>query len=139
MKSGPIIIIEDDNDDKVIMKEILKELQVENKEIWFTNSKDAMTYLCSTSESPFLILCDINLPGKNGIEFKRSVDSDLYLRKKSVPFIFYSTTADVNSVTEAYTQMTVQGFFQKKDKYEDIKHDIKIIIDYWKACRHPNS
>lgn len=98
-----------------------------------------MEYLKLTTEHPFVIFCDVNLPGQNGIEFKKNLDADPYLRKKSIPFIFYSTSADARSVNEAYTKMTIQGFFQKKDDYNDIKNDIRIILDYWKVCKHPNS
>jgi hypothetical protein len=35
--------------------------------------------------------------------------------------------------------MTIQGFFKKGDDYEQIKKDIRLILDYWSACKHPNS
>ena len=137
-KSGPIIIVEDDADDKEVLQEILKELQVTNPIIWFTQSDDALAYLKSTPEQPFLIFSDVNLPRKNGIEFKRAIDSDPQLRRKSIPFIFYSTSVAQGLVNEAYTQMTVQGFFQKPNSYDEIKSTIKLALDYWGLCRHPN-
>jgi len=139
MKSGPIIIIEDDVDDKDVLEEIIKEFNLNNKLVWFENCKDAWEYLITTHEQPFIIFCDINLPGQNGIEFKRQIDENKAMRKKSIPFIFYSTTANQKFVNEAYTEMTVQGFFQKSDSFEGMKKDIKIILDYWKACIHPNT
>lgn len=138
-KTGPIIIIEDDSDDEEIFEDILRELTISNKVIWFKLCEDAFHYLKETPEQPFLIFSDINLPGENGIEFKRSIDNDEELRKKSIPFVFYSTSVDQASVNEAYTQMTVQGFFQKRNSYEDMKNDIKVICDYWMACKHPNT
>src|SRR5687767_2669951 len=101
MKEGPIIVVEDDADDRDIMEQILKELEVENKVVWFTSSKDAFAYLKTTSEQPFLIMCDVNLPGENGIEFKWRVDADRQLRKKSIPFVFYSTAVNQTSVNDA--------------------------------------
>src|SRR5687768_2818899 len=94
MKSGPIILVEDDADDEDIFEEVLKELKVYNKIVWFINAKDAMEYLKATSEQPFIIFCDINLPGLSGIEMKRKIDADKELRRKSIPFVFYSTAAD---------------------------------------------
>ncbi|MDB5200960.1 MAG: response regulator receiver protein [Ferruginibacter sp.] len=138
MKSGPIVIIEDDADDKSILESVLVELNVTNKLVWFNNCPDAFHYLKTTSEQPFLILSDVNLPGQKGISFKKQVDEDPELRKKSIPFVFYSTAAEQKTVNEAYTEMTVQGYFQKKSDYGEIKQDIKLIIDYWLACKHPN-
>ena len=138
-KSGPIVILEDDEDDQDILEEIFMKLNVKNKLVWFTTTDDAFKFLQTTSEQPFIIFSDVNLPRQNGIEFKRRIDSDKELRKKSIPFIFYSTSVDQQQVNEAYTHMTVQGFFQKGISYEEIKTDIKVILDYWQACRHPNS
>ena len=139
MKSGPIIIIEDDADDKEIMEDILKELEIENRIIWFNNCPAAWEYLKTTADQPFIIFSDVNLPMQNGIEFKKQIDEDDYLRKKSIPFIFYSTSASQEVVNTAYTKMTVQGFFQKSADYGEIKRNIDLIIRYWQACRHPNA
>jgi|SRR6185369_5889060 CheY-like chemotaxis protein len=139
MKSGPIIVIDDDADDKDLFESILKELAVQNKRLWFANCKDAFDYLRTTEEQPFIIFCDVNMPGLAGIEFKRQIDEHPSLRKKSIPFIFYSTSVNQATVNEAYTKMTVQGFFQKKHRYEEVKRDIKLMLDYWHECRHPNT
>lgn len=139
MKSGPIILIEDDADDKEVLEGILKELKVSNKLAWFSHAENAFVYLKTTREQPFLIFCDVNLPVEDGVSFKRRIDADPYLRQKSIPFVFYSTSIDQQTVNEAYTEVTVQGFFQKGNRYEEIKKTIKLIVDYWMQCRHPNS
>jgi CheY-like chemotaxis protein len=139
MKSGPIIIIEDDPDDAGVLEEIFFELHIPNKLLWFLSSEDAIRYMHTATEQPFLILSDINMPGLNGIEFKQYIDGDLNLRRKCIPFIFYSTSADEQIVNKAYNELTVQGFFQKSGTYGEIKNMVRTIIDYWLLCRHPNS
>lgn len=136
---GPIVIVEDDIDDQEIIEEVLKELKVDNKRIFFGLCEQALNYLKTTSDSPFIILCDINLPQLNGLDFKRMTDADPYLRQKSTPFIFFSTAATEPTVTEAFTKMAVQGFFQKKGSVEEIKKALTIIIEYWKLSKQPNS
>jgi len=138
-KSGPIVIVEDDIDDKELLEDALRELDIANELRHFTRCPDALEYLKTTYEQPFLILSDVNLPGQSGIEFKKQIDSDSQLREKSIPFIFFSTSIDAHTVKTAYTEMTVQGFFQKCYKYEDFKNLLKIIMNYWLVCRHPNS
>ncbi len=108
-KHGPIIIVEDDVDDQEILTEIFTELGVNNELLFFGNAPDALRYLLESIEQPFIIICDNNLPRVNGLEFKRQIDSNPYLRKKSVPFVFLSTSAAGHAVDVAYTQLTVQG------------------------------
>ncbi|MBF6609253.1 MAG: response regulator [Flavobacterium sp.] len=137
-KKDTIVLIEDDSDDKVIFEMITRELGYENEIKWFTNSEDAMNFLCAPHDALFLIFCDINLPGRSGLQLKKDIDAIPYLRKKSIPFLFYSTNASQEEVDTAYTQMTVQGFFLKGHDYNKIKVLLKTIYDYWSACRHPN-
>lgn len=139
MKSGPIILIDDDTDDKDVLQDILRDLNIPNPVIWFNNCEEGFFYLTATTEQPYVIFCDVNIPGLTGIEFKRKIDEDKALRKKSIPFVFISTAVSQKVVNDAYTHMTVQGFFQKKNSYEEQKRMIKLILDYWEHCRHPNT
>ena len=136
---GPIIYIDDDEDDHEILLKVLSDLHVPNPVIGFTTCYEAWDYLRESTEQPFLIICDVNLPVQNGIELKLQIDNDEYLRKKSIPFVFYSTSVNQKTVTKAYTQMTIQGFFQKKVSFSEVKETIRSIIDYWQVCKHPNS
>jgi CheY-like chemotaxis protein len=138
-KSGPIIIVEDDLDDQNILEEAIRETGTTNEIIFFANGPEALDFLKKTKSQPFVILSDINLPIQTGIEFKKKIDSDPQLRQKSIPFIFFSTSVDKGSVTTAYTEMTVQGFFKKSDSYDELKHLVKLIMEYWKYCKHPNT
>ena len=137
-KTGPIIIIEDDEDDKHIFETIVKELGYKNIILWHENTDEAFEYLCTTTDSPFVIFSDVNLPGRNGLDFKAKIDDVPELRRKSIPYIFYSTSANQHDVNRAYTQMTIQGFFKKDDDYDVMKSNIKLILEYWSVCRHPN-
>lgn len=139
MVSGPVIIIEDDEDDKVLIEEVLNELEIPNKTLFFTRCTDAFAYLKTFDNQPFLIICDVNLPGISGLKFKRQIDADKDLRRKSIPFVFYSTSADKKYVDEAYIELTVQGYFQKENSYIETKNNIRKIFEYWKICKHPNA
>ena len=138
-KTGPIIIVEDDKDDREIYEEALQELNIPNELKFFKRCPDAFHYLKTAEENAFLIFCDINLPGQNGLDFKKQIDNDAQLREASIPFVFMSTNSGQQSVKEAYTKMTVQGFFQKPSSIKDYTRHLSLIIDYWKLCRHPNS
>ncbi len=139
MVSGPIVIIEDDVDDKEIIEEVLKELDIPNKIVWFKGCTEAFKYLKVQTEQPFVILCDVNFPGQSGREFKKQIDDDDEIKKKSIPFVFYTTAANKNYVDEAYTELTVQGYFQKANSYTETKNIVRAILEYWKYCKHPNA
>ena len=136
-KDGPIVVVEDDEDDLSILKEALLENEFNHSLICFGSGAEAFDFLKKTEQQPFLILCDVNLPRQNGIEFKTQIDADADLRNKSIPFIFYSTHVSQYAVNEAYKNLTVQGFFQKNDTYQEFKNVIKLMIDYWTVCKHP--
>lgn len=138
-QNGPIVIIEDDQDDMEIFTSVVRELNLQNDIIWFPDTSSAYAHLLTTDKIVFLIFCDINLPGKNGIDFKRDIDKHPELRKKCIPFLFYSTVARQSDVNEAYTEMTVQGFFKKQNTYSEIKAMLQKIFDYWTICKHPNT
>ena len=139
MITGPIILVEDDEDDVEIFSEVLKELDIPNRLISFNKPADAYHFLDKNEEQPFIIVSDVNLPGMSGLEFKNKLDHNEQLKKKSIPFIFYSTSAEKKYVNEAYIQLTVQGFFLKGQSIKEIKNQVRIIFEYWKICRHPNS
>jgi CheY-like chemotaxis protein len=137
--SGPIILVDDDTDDLETFTDALRGIGKEHEVIWFKSTSECMNYLETTTESPFIIFCDINLPFQSGIEFKHEIDENPRLREKSIPFVFYSTSVDQELVLKAYTQMTVQGFFQKKSNFNEIKQTLEAIVRYWEYCCHPNA
>jgi len=136
--TGPIVLIEDDNDDALTMQEALKDLKIGNEFVYFPNTILAMKYLKETEQQPFLIICDVNMPFQNGLDFKRDIDNHPELKKKCIPFIFYSTSANSEEVSKAFLQMSIQGFFKKASSYDQILNDITAIIEYWKKSKHPN-
>src|SRR5436190_6456243 len=101
-KTGPILILDDDPDDQEIINDAIKATGLLNKLIFFSNGKEALKYLIETTEQPFIIFSDVNLPIMNGLQFREEIDKDEHLRKKSIPFIFFSTSASQASVEKAY-------------------------------------
>jgi CheY-like chemotaxis protein len=136
--SGPIILVDDDRDEADILRDALQQLGVQNILRWFDNPHDAWTYLKTTTESPFLLFSDVNMPMQSGIEFKRRIDEDPQLRAKSIPFVFFSTATPKKAVDAAYKEMTVQGFFAKPASFQELCKTLHTIIDYWTRCHHPN-
>ena len=138
MKSGPILLIDDDADDRLLVESVCRALNYKNKILQFDNGLLLLHYLAATNEQPFLILCDINMPYLNGLELRKEIDRDEKLKKKSIPFVFFSTAAVQTEVEQAY-ELTVQGFFEKGNSLQQLTERLRVILEYWQACRHPNS
>jgi CheY-like chemotaxis protein len=136
-RSGPILIIEDDPDDQYFLVDALKELKIPNEVRLFGNCLDAFHYLNTTKEKPFLIFSDINLPLMSGAELKKKINEVDHIRRKSIPFVFLTTTANHEAVLDAYESLA-QGFFTKPDNMDSFKRMIEMILNYWKISRHPD-
>lgn len=135
---GPIIIVEDDIEDREIMQEIFSELGIANELKFFYEGSDVLQYLRNTHDKPFLILTDVNMPGVNGLELREEIIKEDHLRRKSIPFVFLSTSDGSQIINKVY-DLQVQGYFQKQTSFPEIKKQIKLIVDYWANCKHPNS
>src|SRR5688572_15085818 len=136
-KTGPIIIIEDDLDDQELLTEVFNDLELKNEIIFFGDGEQALEYLINTSTEPFIIFSDINMPKLNGVELREKVHNNEDLRIKSIPYLFFTTTAEQKHVIEAYSK-SIQGFFVKPSSFNELKRTIKIIIEYWRECVSPN-
>ena len=136
-KRGPIVIIEDDVDDQEILSDIFKELDYNNKLIFFADSVQALEYLTDTDIEPFLVLSDINMPKLNGMELREKIHNNEDLRLKSIPYLFFSTSAEQKHVIDAYSR-SIQGFFVKPQSYDKLKTMLVKIVEYWQECQSPN-
>lgn len=137
-KNGPVVIIEDDEDDQEFLRMVFVKLNYPNKVIFFTNGQEALDYLTSTVELPFLILSDINMPKLDGFALRQKLHTDAALQLKCIPYLFFSTAADQKMVIEAYS-LSVQGFFVKPSSMDELEDTIKTMMEYWKKCAAPNS
>lgn len=69
-KVGTIIVIEDDLDDQLLMKNAFSSLGYLNKIVFFSDGFKALEHIQLTEVKPFLILSDINMPTVNGFELR---------------------------------------------------------------------
>ncbi|MCF0074187.1 response regulator [Dyadobacter sp. CY261] len=137
-KDGTIVIIEDDEDDQFVLEEIFSELGYPNKRMYFTSGLSALNFLYSTTERPFIIISDINLPELNGLELRRKVQLDSELSLRCIPYIYFTTALNQQVVVDAYST-SAQGFFVKPGDFNEIKETIDVMMKYWKRCAAPNN
>jgi CheY-like chemotaxis protein len=136
-KNGPVIVIEDDVDDQLFLTEVFTKLNYPNEVKFFFDGEEALAYINSSGESPFLILSDINMPKLNGFELRERLKTDAQLSVKCIPYLFFSTAINQQAVIDAYS-LSVQGFFIKQNSMEELEKTISAIMEYWRRCAAPN-
>ncbi|MBF0694700.1 MAG: response regulator [Flavobacterium sp.] len=137
MNNGPIVLIDDDQENKEVLQSVLDNLNMTNELQYFETADEALVYLRNTTRKVLMIFSETTLPGKSGLALKMEIDSDPDLRKRAIPFVFWSTLIKQSQVNDAYTLMTVQGFFQKGNDYLKMVGQISTILDYWKESYAP--
>jgi len=136
-RQGPIIIIEDDLDDQDILGAVFAKLSYPNKIIFFDNGEAALDFLTATDVDPFIIFSDINMPRLSGIELRERIHQNESMRLRTIPYLFFSTSAEQQNVVDAYSK-SAQGFFIKPTSFSAIEDVMKTIIEYWLKCVAPN-
>ncbi len=133
---GVWLLVEDDECDQLFFKKAYEEIGISNKLIIMENGEEALEYLRTNPEIPFMIISDINMPRMNGLELLKEIRTDLRIHLKSIPFIIISSSTSDDEVKTSYNH-GVQGYFQKPFKQQDFKKIVSQINDYWISCKHP--
>ncbi|WP_018613205.1 response regulator [Segetibacter koreensis] len=136
MNTQPILIIDDDLDDKEFIQEVWKELPYLNELMFFTHPQDVLILLKDEQIIPFLIISDINLPTMSGFEFKRKLLGDTALNYKSIPFVFFSGVASNEQIQKSY-ELGSNGFFVKNGSIAELKETFITIVEYWQKSKVP--
>jgi CheY-like chemotaxis protein len=137
-KNGPVIIIEDDVDDRDLLNEVFEKLNYPNKLYFFTDGQEALDFLNAGDVNPFLILSDINMPKLDGFALRNKIKLDEKLQVRCIPYLFFSTAVSQAAVIDAYSA-SVQGFFVKQNTMAELEKTIMVIMEYWKRCSAPNN
>ena len=137
MKKNNIWIVDDDRDDHELVSDILEELAVENKVVFFNTAKECMAALENENTAPFIIICDVNLPGIDGFTLREMFLKSPNKKFHSVPFIFWSSYASDQQVERAY-RLRAHGFFIKAPDFNEWKASFASIINYSTKSQMPS-
>ena len=133
--NGPILIADDDADDREFLQEAWFELNLNNKLVFFNNGEEVLHYLRS-GNVPFLILCDVNIPRMDGFELKEKILEDSAMNYQSIPFVYWSNEASKAQIQKAY-DLGGNGFFIKPSTFGELKQSLMDIVRYWHNSETP--
>lgn len=136
MNTGPVFIIDDDVEELDIVKELWQELNFPNSLETFTLPADLIKRLKANDQAPFIIISDVHLPQMDGFELRQRLAKEDNMRYKTIPFIFWSTTASNTDIKTAYDSGG-HGFFFKGSTYQEISASLRVIMNYWAASKIP--
>lgn len=137
MNTNPIYIVDDDEDDREIITEAVAELGLVNELKFFYTAEAVLNELRKSDIVPFIIISDINLPAMDGFTLREKILSETVMSDKSIPFIFWSTTASEVQVKRAY-DLSAHGFFIKGRTFNELKKELGEIISYWSKSLAPH-
>lgn len=105
MKEVHILLVEDNEGDIVLTLEAFEESKILNKFSVVRNGKEAIDFLLrrppyQDASEPDIVLLDINLPLKSGIEVLQEVKSDD--RVKHIPVIMLTTSSSEKDISLSY-------------------------------------
>jgi CheY-like chemotaxis protein len=126
----PIVIIEDDIDDRTFICKIIATLPVNRPLLTFTNGQEALDYFTHTQDEPLLVICDINMPLMNGLELRLAMIKQDGIRKKVKAFVFLTTGVSPHSLLLS-SQLQVQGLFEKPTDFDGLSRLLSTITGYW--------
>lgn len=129
-KDGPILVIDDDPDDRSFFYEVLSSL-VPNEIVLCGDSTEVVPYLLNSECDPFLIISDISMPKMNGFELRDAMLNEASITEKKIPFLYFTSAWNEFTSSEAFKR-PINGFFHKPASLETLAEVLWDIINYWK-------
>jgi CheY-like chemotaxis protein len=131
-----ILLVEDDKVDAMTVKRAMSDLKITNPLAHAFNGLEALEHLNNPkSESPCIILLDLNMPKMNGIEFLKVIKADQ--RFKKIPVVVLTTSNAERDKTESFI-LSVAGYMLKPVDYKQFVDVIKDINLYWTISEIPD-
>ncbi len=134
-KEGPvkILLIDDDQGDIEFTRDILSESKINLSITSVESGEEALRYLQKQgpfvdSETPDLILLDLNMPKMNGIETLQAIKREHKLKK--LPVIILTTSEDDDDIARTYL-LGASSFITKPVDCEQFEQAIKSIHNIW--------
>jgi CheY-like chemotaxis protein len=134
-----ILVADDDEDDVLLLRTAFSEaglripLQVVN------DGEEAISYLNGDGRFsdrkeyplPALMLLDLNMPRKNGLEVLSWIRQQNPLRR--LPVVILSSSSQGPHINKAY-EMGANSYLVKVSNFEEFVKRIKTVYSYWIGC-----
>lgn len=132
-----VIIAEDDPDDRLLIQDALREATSHKVEVRFVlDGAEMLDYLYhrgmyrdgQKSPAPELVLLDINMPKKSGLEVLEEIKKDPALR--TIPVVLLTTSRAPEHIARSY-ELGGSGFVTKPSSFSELVDLMRSIERYW--------
>jgi two-component system, chemotaxis family, response regulator Rcp1 len=133
MNPPRILLVEDNDGDVRLTREALREAHLAVDLVAVPDGEEALAHLRhegahAGADRPDLILLDLNLPRKNGIEVLEEIKADADLRR--TPVIMLTTSGSAGDLTACYDR-GVNGYVVKPLDLDDFTRIVQAITSFW--------
>jgi CheY-like chemotaxis protein len=133
--TGPIIYVEDEPDDAFFMQRAFQQYAPEVELKILTSGQDAIQFFTESLAprqkldfKPGLVLLDLNLPGRSGLEVLREIRSLPLFRL--LPVIMYTSSNQAVDITEAYRR-GCSAYLVKPRSPEKLREVVSALTEFW--------
>ncbi len=128
-----ILLVEDNPADIRLAREALKDGKVMNNLSVVTDGMEALNFLRQTgkySDSPVpeLILLDLNLPKKSGLEVLQAIKADPSIKR--IPVVVLTTSKAEEDIVKSYN-LNANCFITKPIDLKQFLDVVKTIEEFW--------
>ncbi len=128
-----LLLVEDSPSDSLMTREAFELSKVLNKLHTVNDGVEALAFLhkegkYATSPTPSLILLDLNLPRKSGLEVLLEVKNDETL--KSIPVVVLTTSKAEEDIVKSYGAHA-NYFISKPVEFSKLAHAVLGIREFW--------
>lgn len=131
-----ILLADDDEDDRMLAIDALRESRLVNELQWVEDGEQLMEYLHHKGKyrdkekypRPGLILLDLNMPKKDGREELKEIKTDPNLRQ--IPIVVLTTSEADKDIYCTYN-LGVNSFITKPVTFENLVKIMKYLGRYW--------
>jgi len=125
----PILLVEDDLVDIMVVKRSFKELKVINELIVKNHGEEALDYLNDPTQGlPCVIILDINMPKMTGHELLQKLKQHIVY--KDIPVVMLTSSKEQQDVDHSFEQ-GISGYILKSVEYSNFLPSIQVLSPFW--------
>ena len=127
-RRSTILLVEDNPGDAELTIRAFQEAKFVDSLHHVVDGEAAIRYLENSEDLPKLILLDLNLPKKYGLQVLREIKENRLW--KSIPIIVLTSSSARSDVLESY-KLQANCFIQKPVDFHDYINVVKHIEEFW--------
>jgi len=130
-KKNVILIVDDDLDDREIIRDAFMSNHKNHREYLFIENGDLLLQYLEDgdgSESPALIMLDLNMPGKDGREALKDIKGSE--RFRHIPTVVFTTSSSQKDMQVSY-DLGANCFITKPDTFNKLVEITRSIAQLW--------